>query len=59
VSLFRRTSATYQPKCQIAVCGEVAGGFATLSNRISTSLGEASAGRPPQVVFRVLGNCRT
>ena len=46
-------------RAQIADCGSIVGGFATLSNRISTSFGEASAGIPPHFVFDVLGNCRT
>ena len=44
-------SVTCQPKCQIAVCGDVAGGVATGVNRTRTSFGAASAGRPPQRVF--------
>jgi hypothetical protein len=53
-----RTSVTCQPKCQIADCGVIGGGAATLLNRISTSLGEASAGKPCQLVRDVLANCR-
>jgi hypothetical protein len=53
-----RESVTCQPKCQIAVCGEVAGAAGTLVNRTRTSFGDASAGRPPQLVFAVVGNRR-
>src|SRR5215470_14029144 len=52
-----RESVTCQPKCQMAVCGDVAGGVATLVNRIRTSFGDWSAGSPPQLAFAVLGNC--
>src|SRR5258706_467091 len=51
-------SVTCQPKCQMAVCGDVTGGVATLVNRIRTLVGDWSAGRPPQLVCAVLGNCR-
>ena len=47
---------TCQPKCQIAVCGSVAGGWSTLVNSTSTLFGDFSAVMPPQVVFDVLGN---
>jgi len=50
-------SVTCQPKCQIAVCGDVAGAVATLLNRTRTSFGAASADRPPQLAFADFGNC--
>ena len=50
-------SVTCQPKCQMAVCGDVTGGVATLVNRIRTLVGDWSAGSPPQLAFAVLGNC--
>jgi hypothetical protein len=37
----------------MAVCGDVGGGAATRVNRIRTLFGDASAGRPPQLVFVV------
>jgi hypothetical protein len=52
-----RTSVTCQPKCQIADCGVVAGGVATLLNSSRTLFGDASAGRPPQLDAEVLANC--
>src|SRR5438309_1819226 len=51
-------SVTCQPKCQIALCGVLAGGWSTLSNSTITSLGENSAIWPPQLPLDVLGNCR-
>ena len=51
-------SVTCQPKCQIAVCGDVGGGAATLVKRTSTLFGAASAGSPPQLVFADRGNRR-
>ena len=44
-------SVTCQPKCQIAVCGDVGGGVATRVNSTRTLFGAASAGSPPQLVF--------
>ena len=38
-----RESVTCQPKCQSAVCGDVAGGVATRVNRIRTLFGDWSA----------------
>src|SRR3989442_462407 len=54
-----RVSVPCQPKCQIAVCGAVAGAAATLVNKIRTLFGAASPGRPPQLAFAEVGNCRT
>jgi hypothetical protein len=48
---------TCQPKCQIAVCGDVAGAVATLVNRIRTLFGALRAGRPPQRAFDDVWNC--
>jgi hypothetical protein len=52
-----RTSVTCQPKCQIADCGVIGGGVSTLLNKIRTSAGDLSAGKPPQLAFEVLANC--
>ncbi len=52
-------SVTCQPKCQSAVCGAVGGGAATFVKRTSTSFGAASAGKPPQLAFALVGNCST
>src|SRR6267378_3834724 len=52
-------SVTCQPKCQIAVCGDVAGAATTWVKRTRTSFGAASAGNPPQRVGRDRGNCLT
>jgi len=58
-SRLARTYVTWQPKCQIAFCGDVAGAVATRLNRTRTSFGAASAGRPPQLAFAEVGHCRT
>jgi len=58
-SKLARVSVTCQPKCQIAVCGDVTGAVATRLNRTRTLFGAASAGRPPQLAFAEVGNCPT
>ena len=57
-SRLARESVTCQPKCQIADCGDVAGAVATRVKRTRTSFGAVSAGRPPQLAFAEVENCR-
>jgi hypothetical protein len=41
----------------MAVCGDVGGGLGTFVNRISTRLGDSSAGKPPHIAREVVVNC--
>jgi len=50
-------SVTCQPKCQIAVCGDVGGAAATFVNRTSTSFGAASAGEAAPARLRAGRKC--